>query len=123
MKREIESLKSALRTGHLSTSEVRLPWTPEEKHRHQVNGDAEYENRCKNLREIRWNLREYSESCALSWSVDVTMTTNNHVCSKHGFLGLTGGSSEAIALHPDGVQRHHGEWACESPWMIPCRIR
>ena len=47
MKREIESLKSALRTGHLSTSEVRLPWTPEEKHRHQVNGDAEYENRCK----------------------------------------------------------------------------
>ena len=26
------------------------------------------------------------------------------------FLGLIGGSSEAIALHPDGVQRHHGEW-------------
>ena len=26
------------------------------------------------------------------------------------FLGLIGGSGEAIALHPDGVQRHHGEW-------------
>ena len=26
------------------------------------------------------------------------------------FLGLIGGSSEVIALHPDGVQRHHGEW-------------
>ena len=38
MKREVESLKSelrALRTGHLSTSEVRLPWTLEEKHRHE----------------------------------------------------------------------------------------
>ena len=34
MKREVQSLKSelrALRTGHLSTSEVRLAWTPEEK--------------------------------------------------------------------------------------------
>ena len=26
------------------------------------------------------------------------------------FLGLTGASSEVIALHPDGAQRHHGEW-------------
>ena len=26
------------------------------------------------------------------------------------FLGLIGGSGEVIALHPDGVQRHHGEW-------------
>ena len=25
-------------------------------------------------------------------------------------LGLTGGSDEVIALHPDGAQRHHGEW-------------
>ena len=44
MKREVQSLKSelrALRTSHLSTSEVRLPWTPEEKHRrHEVNGHA-----------------------------------------------------------------------------------
>ena len=33
IQREVQSLKSelrALRTGHLSTSEVRLPWTPEE---------------------------------------------------------------------------------------------
>ena len=30
------------------------------------------------------------------------------------FLGLTAGSDEVIALHPDGVQRHHGEWR-ESP--------
>ena len=51
MKREVQSLKSelrALRTGHLSTSEVRrLPWTPEEKQRHEVNGHAEYDNRCE----------------------------------------------------------------------------
>ena len=26
------------------------------------------------------------------------------------FLGLTAGSDEVTALHPDGVQRHHGEW-------------
>ena len=26
------------------------------------------------------------------------------------FLRLISGSDEVIALHPDGVQRHHGEW-------------
>ena len=26
------------------------------------------------------------------------------------FLRLIAGSDEVIALHPDGVQRHHGEW-------------
>ena len=26
------------------------------------------------------------------------------------FLGLIAGSDEVIDLHPDGVQRHHGEW-------------
>ena len=26
------------------------------------------------------------------------------------FLGLIAGSDEVIVLHPDGVQRHHGEW-------------
>ena len=26
------------------------------------------------------------------------------------FLGLIASSDEVIALHPDGVQRHHGEW-------------
>ena len=39
MKREVQSLKSelrALRTGHLSASEMRLPWTPEDRHRHEV---------------------------------------------------------------------------------------
>ena len=48
MKREVQSLKSelrALRTGNLSPSEVRLPWTPEEKLRHEANGHAEYDNR------------------------------------------------------------------------------
>ena len=53
MKREVQSLKSelralrALRTGHLSTSEVRLPWTPEEKLRHESDGHAEYDKRCE----------------------------------------------------------------------------
>ena len=68
MNREVESLKSelrALRTGHLSTSEVRLPWTREEKHRYEVNGHAEYDNRCENLREIEWHLPT-SSSCTQS---------------------------------------------------------
>ena len=50
MKREVQSLKSelrALRTGHLTTSEARLPWTPEEKLRHESTGHAEYDNRCE----------------------------------------------------------------------------
>ena len=41
---EVQSLRSelrALRAGHLSTSEARLPWTPEEKLRHESNGHAE----------------------------------------------------------------------------------
>ena len=49
-KREVQSLKSelrALRSGHLSTSEVRLPWTIEEKLRHKSKGHAEYDNRCE----------------------------------------------------------------------------
>ena len=44
MKREVQYLKSerrVLRTGHLSTSEVRLPWTLEEKLRHESNGHAD----------------------------------------------------------------------------------
>ena len=38
---------SPLRTAcsaYVSTSEVRLSWTPEEKPRHEVNGHAEYDN-------------------------------------------------------------------------------
>ena len=75
MKREVQSLKSkmrALRTGHLSTSEVRLPWTPEEKLRHESNGHAEYCDR----REIcvtpggisRHPRRVYSESCGFDYA-------------------------------------------------------
>ena len=65
MKREVQSLKSelrALRTGHLSASEVRLPWTPE------FNSHAEYDNRCeiwvKSSGICRRPRRVYSESCA-----------------------------------------------------------
>ena len=78
MKREVPSLKSelrALRTGHLSTSEVRLPWTPEEKLRHESDGHAEYDNRCEicvKSSEISRHLRRvYSESCAFD---DVSVT-------------------------------------------------
>ena len=45
MNREVQSLNSelrALRIGHLSSSEVRLPWTPEEKLRYESNGHAEF---------------------------------------------------------------------------------
>ena len=38
------------------------------------------------------------------------ITTNNHDFRQAWFLGLIAGSDEVIALHPDGVQRHHGEW-------------
>ena len=50
MKCEVQSLKSelrALRTGHMSTSDIRLPWTPEEKLRHESNCHAEYDKRCE----------------------------------------------------------------------------
>ena len=83
MKREVQSLKSellALRTGHVSTSEVRLPWTPEEKLRHESNGHAEYENWCeicvKSGGISRHLRRVYSESCAFDYaSVTVTVLT------------------------------------------------
>ena len=75
MKREVQSLKSelrALRTGHLSTSEVRLPWTPEEKLRHKSNGHAEYDNRCEicmmSSGISRHPRRGYSESCAFKYA-------------------------------------------------------
>ena len=55
-------------------------------------------------------LRDQLHFSIVSWSVDVTMTTNNHDFQQAWFLGLIGGSDEVIALHPDGVQRHHGEW-------------
>ena len=75
LKREVQSLKSelrALRTGHLSTSDVRLPWTPEEKHRHESNGHAEYDKRCgicvKSSGISRHPRRVYSESCAFDYA-------------------------------------------------------
>ena len=87
MKREVQSLKSelrALRTGHLSTFEVRLPWTPEEKLRHESHGHAEYDNRCeicvKSSGISRHPRRVYSESCAFDYASvtfkesDVTVT-------------------------------------------------
>ena len=70
MMREVQSLKSEMRAlcaGHLSTSEVRLAWTPAEKHRREVNGHAEYDNRCeicvKSSGISRHPRRVYSESC------------------------------------------------------------
>ena len=75
LQREVQSLKSelrALRTGHLSTSEVRPPWTPEEKHRHEVYGHTEYANRCeicvKSSGISRHPRRVYSESCAFDYA-------------------------------------------------------
>ena len=75
MKREVQSLKSELRalhTGHLSTSEVRLPWTPEEKRRHESKGHAEYDNRCEICVKLsgisRHPRRVYSESCAFDYA-------------------------------------------------------
>ena len=49
-------------------SKVRLPWTLEENHRHEVNEHGEYDNRCEicvtsnNI--SRHPRRVYSESCA-----------------------------------------------------------
>ena len=75
MKREVQSLKSelrALRTGRLSTFEVRLHRTPEEKHRQEVNGHAECDNRCeicvKSIGISRHPRRVYSESCAFNYA-------------------------------------------------------
>ena len=86
MKREIQFLKSelrALRTGHLSTSEVRLPWTPEEKLRHEANGHAEYDNRCeicvKSSGISRHPRRVYSESCAFDYASVTFKDSDGHV--------------------------------------------
>ena len=38
------------------------------------------------------------------------MTTKQPRFQQAWFLGLIAGSAEVIALHPDGVCRHHGEW-------------
>ena len=79
MKREVQSLKSelrALRTGHLSTSEVRLPWTP-------VNGHAEHDNRyeiCVKSSDIsRHPRRVYTESCTLDHASVTFKESGGHV--------------------------------------------
>ena len=51
----------ALRAGHLSTSELRFPWTLEEKHRHEVNGHAEYDKRCE-ICVNEWNFQTPTSS-------------------------------------------------------------
>ena len=75
LKREVQSLKSelrALRIGHLSTSEVRLPWTLEEKLRHEANSHAEYDNPCEICVKLsgisRHPRRVYSGSCAFDYA-------------------------------------------------------
>ena len=64
--------RSGVRTGHLSTSEVRLPWTPEEELRHESNGHAKYDKRCeicvKSSGISRHPRRVYSESCAFDYA-------------------------------------------------------
>ena len=83
MKREVQSLKSELRAGHLSTVEVSLPWTPEEKHRHEVNGHAEYDNRCEiyvmSSGISRHPRRVYSESCAFDYASVTFKESDCHV--------------------------------------------
>ena len=75
MKRGVRSLKSelrALRTGHLSTSEVKLPLTPEEKLGHESKSHAEYDNRCeicvKSSGIPIHPRRLYSKSCAFDYA-------------------------------------------------------
>ena len=65
MKREVESLKSELARA-TNGSEVTLSWTLEEKHRHEINGHAEYDNRCEICVKSGHPRRVYSESCAFS---------------------------------------------------------
>ena len=86
LKCEVQSLKSelrALRAGHLSTSDVRLPWTPEEKHRHEANSHAECDNRCeicvKSNGISRHFRRVYSESCAFD-NASVTFKESGPRC-------------------------------------------
>ena len=75
MEREVQSLKKelrALRNGHLSTSEVKLPWSPDEKLRHESNGHAECDHRCETCVSAsgisRHPRRVYSESCAFHYA-------------------------------------------------------
>ena len=91
MKREVQSLKSelrALRSGHLPPSEVRLPWKPEEKLRHESNGHAEYDNRCKICVKSsgipRHPRRVYSESCAFDYASVTCKESDDYVTAFTG---------------------------------------
>ena len=58
---------------HFVLVTCRLPWTPEEKHRHEVNGHAEYDNRCEICVKSSGISRHpprrvYSESCAFNYA-------------------------------------------------------
>ena len=69
--------------GHLSTSEVRLPWTPEGELRHEANGHAEYCDRCeicvKSNGISRHPRRVYSESCAFDYASDTFKESDGYV--------------------------------------------
>ena len=54
-------------------------------------------------------LRDQLHFSIVSWSVNA-MVTQQPRFQTAWFLGLIAGSDEVIALHPGGVQRHHGEW-------------
>ena len=50
VKREVEPLKSemrTLRTGHLTATVARVPWSPQEKRRHETDGRAEDDEWCE----------------------------------------------------------------------------
>ena len=57
---------------------MRLPWTPEEKHRHEVNGHVEYDNRCEIC--VKSSPRRgYSESCAFDHASVTFTESDGHV--------------------------------------------
>ena len=75
VKREVEPLESAmraLRTGHLSSTVVRAPWSPEEKRRRETNGHAECDDSCEICVKTRGISRHpgrvHSESCAFDYA-------------------------------------------------------
>ena len=85
-KREVQSFKSefrALRTGHLFTSEVGLPWTPREKLRHESNGHVENDNRCEICVTSSGISRRprpvHSESCAFDYASDIFNHSDGYV--------------------------------------------
>ena len=95
MKREVQSLKSelrALRTGHLSTSDVRFSWTLEEKHQYEVNGHAEYNNRCATCVKSSGISRTHVECTPnLARSITRVSLSKNLVEKLWKFLCLSGG--------------------------------